>query len=203
MSLLDPASLNPYIPKVKENPDIFTSLDDLFDFYRGHECIVELGCGNGHFLSEYLKLKRSYRGLGVDRRYKRIFKTQKKLEAVGAKTLRFDVNEFLSASPSNFWNEVWMQFPDPWPKKRHAKHRMVHEVFLHSVERVLKSSGRFCFVSDCKEYFVELQNLNQRFRLFPVSIALQGDLYQNLPSSIFKQIFMRNAEPIYSLELRK
>jgi tRNA (guanine-N7-)-methyltransferase len=46
-------------------------------------------------------------------------------------------------------------FPDPWPKKRHHKRRLVQEPFLRQAERILAPGGRVQIVSDHKGYFEE------------------------------------------------
>lgn len=164
---------------------------------------MELGCGNGHFLQNYLELKPGSKALGVDKRFKRLFKTSQKLGELGGHVYHGEVAEFVSHTRSALWDEIWVQFPDPWPKERHKKNRMLNPLFFHHVYRLLKNHGRFCFVSDSKAYWDFLIRANQRSQLFASSIALDGDLFSELPPTLFKKRFLALKRPIYSIELRK
>lgn len=195
-------SLNPYIARIRNHPGVKTELDDVFDSLRGHSCLVDLGCGNGHFLQSYLQMNPQMRGVGVEKRFKRTFKTASKVVDLPASVLNLDVFEFLSASPSNFFDEVWLQFPDPWPKARHEKNRMVRPLLVQEVHRVLKPQGRFCFRSDHRAYWEFLQIENQRAHLFPIMSARQGDLFETLPTTLFQRKFSSRGVPIYSCEMR-
>lgn len=49
-------------------------------------------------------------------------------------------------------DRVFINFPDPWPKKRHAKHRIIQEPFLEELLRILKPNGIVTFVTDDTAY---------------------------------------------------
>jgi tRNA (guanine-N7-)-methyltransferase len=51
---------------------------------------------------------------------------------------------------------VHVYFPDPWPKKRHRKRRLVNGAFFESVARVLLHHGLFSFATDFQDYFDEI-----------------------------------------------
>ncbi len=57
-----------------------------------------------------------------------------------------------SVLPKASLNQVQVFFPDPWPKTRHHKRRLVDESFVGSVARVLKDGGLFHFVTDSQDY---------------------------------------------------
>ncbi len=113
------------------------------------------------------------------------------------------VEVFLDESPESFWNEIWLQFPDPWPKVRHEKNRLLTSDFLNDIIRLLRPQGRFCFRSDCRQYWEFLQMDNLRRGLFPISLAANTDMFQDLPSTLYQKKFADRALPIYSVEFRK
>ena len=47
---------------------------------------------------------------------------------------------------------VYINFPDPWPKKRHAKHRLITKEFVLQLHRVLKHEGEVTIVTDDQAY---------------------------------------------------
>lgn len=199
-------AINPYVERIKGHPLVESNLEATFRMLEGRRCIVDLGCGNGHFLEEYLRQNPDLVGIGVERRYKRVFKTAQKMGRVESETSRvfqMDIGEFLLASPRDFWDEIWLQFPDPWPKLRHEKNRIVNSATFQSIYRALKSSGRFCFRSDCRAYWEILQMANIRAELFPIVKSQKGDLFPDDPKTLFQRKFMQISRPIYSLEFRK
>ena len=64
-----------------------------------------------------------------------------------------NVLKFLdSLDDINIFNEIWILFPDPWPKKRHHKRRLINETFLKEIHKFLKSSGNVNIASDSSSY---------------------------------------------------
>lgn len=202
VNLKDPEK-NQYVDLLYSHPLLLKTEEEVWTHYRDRKSIVDLGCGNGHFLEAYLNQHPEFTGLGIDRRFKRLFKTAEKLRNTESRVFYGDVPQFVKQSPAFFWDEVWMMFPDPWPKKRHAKHRMIDFRFFFHIFRMLKEGGRFCFISDYAPYWEFFINSNSRSRLFSVSRTLEGDLFQDLPGSLFKTRFQNLERPIYSLEFRK
>ncbi|MDB5037793.1 MAG: trmB [Bacteriovoracaceae bacterium] len=197
---------NPYIERIKDHAHVEDNLDAILFSVKNKRCIVDLGCGNGHFLQEYLEQNPDLVGLGVERRYKRVFKTAEKIKRIEtplSRVIQFDVPEFLKRSPNSYWDEVWLQFPDPWPKLRHEKNRMVNFSTFHLIYSILKPGGRFCFRSDCRAYWEFLQMANIRSELFPILRSQAGDLFHESPTTLFQRKFMQISTPIYSLEFRK
>lgn len=196
-------ALNPYVAKVREHPLISKEAVSIFDLFKEKKSIVDLGCGNGHFLQERLLRELDLWGLGVERRFKRSFKTAEKLEKTRARVAQMDVLQFLQSSPDSYWDEVWLQFPDPWPKLRHEKNRMVSQTFIAEIHRIVKPGGRFCFRSDCRAYWEFLQMENIRTNRFPVEKSQKGNLFEDMPKTLYQKKFERLGIGIYSLEWRR
>lgn len=196
-------SLNPYVERTQDHPHISHDLETVWPIFENKKSVVDLGCGNGHFLQDYLALHPEFTGLGVEKRFKRIYKTAQKLRETDSQVIQVDIHDFLQKSPVEFWDEIWLQHPDPWPKLRHEKHRIVTASLFVSIYRVLKKGGRFCFRSDCRNYWQFLQMAHLRMGLFSVVRAYQGDLFMDEPKTLYQQKFTAARIPIYSLEFRK
>lgn len=54
--------------------------------------------------------------------------------------------------PSDSVQEVFINFPDPWPKRRHANFRIVQTPFIREMQRILKQDGLLTMVTDDKDY---------------------------------------------------
>ncbi|MDP0498256.1 MAG: tRNA (guanosine(46)-N7)-methyltransferase TrmB [Verrucomicrobiota bacterium JB024] len=118
--------------------------------------VLEFGCGHGHFLTAFAQAHPERRCVGVDIMTKRIEKATAKAAKRGLDRLHFlkaEADEFLDALQGHARADlVFMLFPDPWPKKRHFKHRMVQDGFLHELAAITVPGGRFCYRTDHNGY---------------------------------------------------
>ena len=65
---------------------------------------------------------------------------------------RGDARDVLALLPDGSLERVFVLFPDPWPKVRHHKRRIINEQFIIDLHRVIKPGGRFRFASDIIHY---------------------------------------------------
>jgi tRNA (guanine-N7-)-methyltransferase len=63
-----------------------------------------------------------------------------------------DVRDFLRETDSKF-NQIWILHPDPWPKSRHEKRRLLSVEFLNTLSRYLSTDGEIIIGTDHWEYF--------------------------------------------------
>ena len=130
---------------------------DLFG-NKTNQIEIEVGSGKGHFLTEYAKKHPEISILGSewDKTWAMtcLERLIKKNVTENTKMLCGDVFYFLrDAVPANSVDAFHMYFPDPWPKERHHKNRLLRPDFLVEVARTLKSGKRlFYWCTDHKEY---------------------------------------------------
>jgi len=63
-----------------------------------------------------------------------------------------DARELISRSPNSLFSKVFILFPDPWPKRRHFKRRLINQEFLDSLARVMEHGGMLYLCSDILSY---------------------------------------------------
>ena len=118
---------------------------------------VDLGCGDGTFLMEMARHYPERDFLGVERLLGRVRKVCRKAvrhDLGNMRVLRLEsryVTEWLL--PEAAVSRLHLLFPDPWPKVRHYRRRIVQAEFLAAVARVLKPDGEFLFMTDHDDYF--------------------------------------------------
>jgi tRNA (guanine-N7-)-methyltransferase len=117
----------------------------------------EVGCGHGHFLTAYATAHPDKTCIGVDIASDRIERAVRKKNRVNLPNLHFvraEANLFLRAIPATAQiSEVFILFPDPWPKSRHHKHRLLQPDFLTAVAAKAGENCRIYFRTDDHAYF--------------------------------------------------
>jgi tRNA (guanine-N7-)-methyltransferase len=128
-----------------------------------HRLVLEIGCGNGHFLAAYAAAHPDRPCAGLDLRLERIEKARRKCDRAGLRNLhlfRCDALDFLQELPAPVrLAEVFMLFPDPWPKKRHHKNRLLKTTLLDTLAARAGQGSLFFFRTDFKPYYDEALGL--------------------------------------------
>ena len=130
------------------------------ELFAGSEAPLEidLGCGDGRFLQAMAEEFPQRNFLGVERLLGRVRKVCRRSDRAGLSNVRALRPETSYAVewllPKKSAERVHLLFPDPWPKKKHHKRRlMAQQDFLKSVADLLKEGGEFLFKTDHEEYF--------------------------------------------------
>ena len=113
-------------------------------FKNNNPVILELGCGKGEYSIE-LSLKYPQKNfIGIDNRSARIWKGAKTALTENIANVAFlniniqDITDFFDEQEIT---EIWIPFPDPYPKIRHSKHRLTSPRFLDLYRKILKNGG--------------------------------------------------------------
>lgn len=67
---------------------------------------------------------------------------------------------------NNLIKEIWILFPDPWPKKKHYKRRLINSFFVEKVSFLLEKNKKIYIVVDCKSYFISILKIFYDSKLF-------------------------------------
>ena len=129
-------------------------------FPRSQPLEIELGCGDASFLIEYARQHPQKNFIGVERLLGRIAKLDKKGRRAGlmnVRGVRIESSYFLKfLLPPRSADAVHIYFPDPWPKKRHHKNRLVNESFPGIARDALTPGGKVYLRTDDTDYFRQM-----------------------------------------------
>ena len=135
-------------------------LEELFTQPQPTE--LEIGCGDGGFLLEYAQRHPERNFLGVERLLGRVRKLSKRGQHAGLtnlRLLRIEARYVLDyLLPERAFSAVHIYFPDPWPKDKHARHRLIQPDFLPRIRRILAPDGVLYPRTDAPPYFEQMQN---------------------------------------------
>jgi len=127
-------------------------------FGNKNSIVFEVGCGNGHFLVQKASENPDKNFIGIDIKPERVIKSIEKKIKLSLKNILFFVGEGEEFINRYFDDDsltlVYLLFPDPWPKKRHHKKRLLlKEGFVNALSKKLKIDGGFIYVTDHQDYF--------------------------------------------------
>lgn len=168
--------------------------------------VLELGCGWGEFALDWLKQYPEHEYIAFEIKSDRIKKILKKIDKNNIKNLKIiPVNFqwfFLEILPENSFDLIIINFPDPWPKRRHWKHRLIQKSFLESAFLLLRHHGHIYIATDYGPYARKIISLFRKSKLFLPSIPWPNYLRKRLPifpESKFERITSQVRKPYYTL----
>ena len=173
------------------------SKEEIFETNRPLE--IDLGCGDGSFLVAMASHYQERNFLGVERllgRVRKVIRKAEKSSLLNLKVLRLELSYTIEwLLPDHCASRMHLLFPDPWPKKKHHKRRMVNQSFCESLVRILKEDGEFLFKTDHPDYFEESMLTLENFDLLKQVPWNKDDFY---PVTDFEKIWTKEGKEIYS-----
>lgn len=131
---------------------------------------IDVGCGDGGFLLDLAAAHPERNFLGLEKllgRARKVVRQAARRGLTNVKALQIDspyaVRHLL---PPGGISRLHLLFPDPWPKAKHAKNRLVQPAFCQDVHRLLGPGGEWLFKTDHPEYFAEAVATIQASGLF-------------------------------------
>ncbi len=180
----------------------FAPLDLKNVFGREAPLEVDLGCGDGTFLAELAAQDRHKNFLGTERLLGRVRSACRKIaqsELSNARILRVEsAYAVRHLFPEQSVDRFHLLFPDPWPKRRHNRRRIVTEEFLESIHRSLAPRGMLQIATDQTDYFELMHDLASRFPGFAVVRESAAP-----PTTTFQKHFEQRGVKIHRVALRK
>lgn len=224
----------PQIPINPDHPNFYVGLmynefkDYAFDMHQAHEMKghwrekafknsldqlkaldLEIGTGNGYHF-EHLAQKYPDRNiLGIELKFKPLVQSIRRCVRQGftnARITRFDATLLKELFEPQELNNVYIHHPDPWPRRRSWKNRLIQDDFLKDIYQLQKPGSYIDFKTDSLDYFNWSE---ERFLRGPYRVErLTRDLHQSEWASEnfvtqFESIFLRKGQVIYYARLIK
>ena len=180
-------------------------LDLLAIFGRVAPLQVDLGCGDGSFLCELAHLHQDKNFLGIERLVGRVAKACRKASPLdNVRVLNVESSYAVGyLLPEASVETFYLLFPDPWPKRRHQRRRIVRLDFLDSIHRALEDGGSLRIATDQLDYFEKIRVLAENYSGFTIVDPNVDSDRNDLPLTKFERRFSALGVPIYRLALQK
>lgn len=169
---------------------------------------LEIGCGIGDFIAQLAAQHPERNHLAIDIYNKGCHKTCKKVEAAGldnVRVMRIEARYLLTRYlECESLAAIYINCPDPWPKKRHRGRRLVNAGFLGMARYFLRPGGDFFFSTDFTDYAEDVAGIfpaveGYRNRLAePFALSLPG-----YPLSKYMRRFLDLGQPIHFIHYRR
>lgn len=180
---------------------------DLFDEPE-RPLYLELGCGKGGFISQAAERNPQINYLGIDMTDVVLAHARRKIDAAGADNARitaWDIERIEKIlSPEDRIERIYINFCNPWPKRKHHKKRLVHPRRLTDYRKFLAPGSEIHFKTDDVELY------EAALEYFPHSgfeiLSATDDLYADLPeeniATEHEKMYLEAGKPIHQIIAR-
>ncbi|MCB9676760.1 MAG: hypothetical protein H6737_16710 [Alphaproteobacteria bacterium] len=219
------AGLNPYLVEHSTYGRPLLTADQAWrlrgrwheEFGREAPLHVEIGSGNGFFLAEVARRNPDANVLGLEIRYKRTVMCAKKLDLAGVtngRIARYHAAYLDDLFEPGTLSALYVNHPDPWPKERHEKNRLISRWFLEDVARLLRPGAPFRLKSDFEDNVRRVPKLLEAdgdgvpapplpFRITGIAddIVTGPAPWPDDIETNYQKKFRLKGEPVYAIEL--
>ena len=176
-------------------------------FNNDNDIEIEIGMGKGTFIINKAKQNPNINYIGIEKFDSVIVRAVEKLENENLENLKLikmdaeEINEI-------FQNEIdliYLNFSDPWPKKRHSKRRLSSIKFLEKYDNLFKGTKRIIMKTDNRKLFeYSIKSFTDyNYKIEKISLDLyDDDLKDNIPTE-YENKFVSLGQRIYMIEVHK
>ena len=163
---------------VAQNENGVVDLDASYNFES--ELFLEIGCGKGAFINGLSEQYPDKRLLAVELVPDVLMMAMEKADREERKNICFlnaNAENISDIIPEGSVSRLYLNFSDPWPKKRNAKRRLTSPLFLERYKKILAPQGKIFFKTDNKGLFdYSLESFAENgFKVSDVCFDLHGD----------------------------
>ena len=196
--------------EIEEEDPYFLDVDKWPDwqaqFCNSHPLKLEIGFGMGSFLIEMAAQEPKTNFIGMDFYHKGIRKLMTRIKKLQLENIRMAYGDVRFKVPLLFkdgeLDTVYINFPDPWPKKRHIKRRLIKPDFVKLIGQKLAPEGQIHLATDSKPYATEMLEYFNADPTFQNQDPESGFLESrvDLPKTKYEKNFIDAGHRIYYLE---
>ncbi|MCQ9210020.1 tRNA (guanosine(46)-N7)-methyltransferase TrmB [Granulicatella seriolae] len=201
------------LDKIAENPHLVVNNPSDWKgkwhqrFGNNNPIHIEIGSGKGRFVSEMAKKHPDINYIGIELQASVIVVAlDKAIEAniPNLQLLHINGGQVTDYFEENEVDQIYLNFSDPWPKKKHAKRRLTHEEFLTAYQVVIKPKGSLCFKTDNRGLFeYSLVSFSQfGMILQEVCLDLHAEDESDNVRTEYEEKFSAKGHPIYRVEVK-
>ena len=174
------------------------------EFKNNNPIHLEIGMGKGQFLINMALNNPNINFIGIEKFDSVMVRTLEKMdnyELNNIKVIKIDASDILDVFDDEI-SKIYLNFSDPWPKRRHAKKRLTSEVFLKKYEQLgnldieQKTDNRTLF-----EYSVQ-SFVNNGYKILDLSLDLHSDK-ENIITTEYEDKFTKRNQVIYYINVKK
>ena len=176
-------------------------------FNNNHPIYLEIGMGKGNFIIENAKKYPNINFIGLEKNASVLTYAIKKVEDYNLDNLKFVC--FDASKIDEIFNKeidkLYLNFSDPWPKKRHAKRRLTSEVFLNLYTNIFAKDNLIELKTDNQSLFeYSLMTMTQKgYDILDISLDLAyRDDFENILTE-YEEKFMKKNNKIYYVKMLK
>jgi len=182
---------------------------EVFKCDEGIPLDLEIGTGNGTHFAQLTENFPERNFLGLELKFKTLVQSIRRARRAGCsngRMARYRAEGVKELFENEEINNVYIHFPDPWPKKRHNKNRLIQTKFLEDLHSVMKPGSFVEFKTDDYNYF---KWAIRYFRQGPFVISFfSEDLHNSFRKdknfvTHFESLFLNKKQPIYYCLLKK
>jgi len=167
--------------------------------------IIEVGFGNGDYLINNAKENQDFLYIGSEVYINGISKVLKHIEKFNINNIKLCGTNFLYLLKSlkiKTIDEIYVINPDPWPKKRHNKRRLLNLDNLLSMNRLLKEEGKIFISTESENYFDEIKlAINSENQFDKVIFGCMSDSDSMYGISTYQRKAISKEKNIYKIEI--
>lgn len=167
---------------------------------------LEIGCGKGRFITDMAKKYPDINFIAMDLFEDVVVMAMEQCKAKGVENVRFFVGNAAELEKYFEYGEIeriYLNFSDPWKKRKQAKRRLTHKNFLDVYKKVLKNGDRICFKTDNKDLFEFSLNsfAEENYKMSNITFDLHtSDFAEDNVVTEYEAKFSEMGMPIYRLE---
>jgi len=173
------------------NQYVISEISEIQEFIQGKYSLLDIGFGAGETIISIAQQKKDVSLLGAEVYLSGIGNVLSKADKFNLGNIRVvsqDVEDLLQDKiPNSSFDVIIMFYPDPWPKRRHHKRRLIKKEFIELLNKKLKPNGIFYFKTDWKDYFNEVNFLLEDPNWEELSIKDIEEYLRDIPQTSFEK----------------